>query len=32
MLVDVETLDVTEEEAHKLLQTIDPLAARAHIF
>jgi hypothetical protein len=30
MLVDVEVLDVTEEEARKLLLTIDPLAALAH--
>src|SRR6202035_1469041 len=30
MLVDVEVLDVTEEEARKLLLTIDPLAAIAH--
>ena len=29
MLVDVEVLDVTEEEARKLLLTIDPLAALA---
>jgi hypothetical protein len=29
MLVDVEILDVTEEEARKLLLTIDPLAALA---
>src|SRR5207302_10910283 len=30
MPVDVEILDVTEEEARKLLLTIDPLAALAH--
>src|SRR5713226_7135436 len=30
MLVDVEILDVDEEEARKLLLTIDPLAALAH--
>ena len=30
MLVDVEILDVTEEEARKLLLTIDPLAVEAH--
>ena len=29
MEVDVEILDVTEEEARKLLLTIDPLAVRA---
>src|SRR5262245_59966337 len=31
MLVTVEVLDVTEEEARKLLLTIDPLAAQAGI-